>query len=271
MYGRLCQNTYFSAAERIKIDIQKGRKQMNQAYQVKLDTFEGPLDLLLHLINQYEIDIYDIPVATITEQYMQYIHTMQRLELNIASEYLVMASTLLVIKSEMLLPKQEITEEPDDYEEDPREELMQRLIEYRKYKEAAEQLKWRESEESQTFTRPPVALEEKKSRTAIDRGNISIYDMLYALDKVFERKRWDEHGEKTLKREEIPIEHRMQEVMEHVRQSKFGVTFDQLFIHHSRPHIVATFMALLELIKNNKVYCRQEKQFDVLYVFQMED
>src|SRR5699024_3183338 len=100
------------------------RKLMNQAYQVKLDTFEGPLDLLLHLINQYEIDIYDIPVATITEQYMHYIHTMQWLELNIASEYLVMASTLLVIKSEMLLPKPEITEEPDEYEEDPREELM---------------------------------------------------------------------------------------------------------------------------------------------------
>ena len=107
---------------------------MNQAYQVKLDTFEGPLDLLLHLINQYEIDIYDIPVAQITEQYMNYIHAMQHLELNIASEYLVMAATLLAIKSQMLLPKQEIDEIEEEYVEDPREELMQRLIEYRKFK-----------------------------------------------------------------------------------------------------------------------------------------
>lgn len=244
---------------------------MKQAYQVKLDTFEGPLDLLLHLINQYEIDIYDIPVATITEQYMHYIHTMQRLELNIASEYLVMASSLLVIKSEMLLPKQELTEEPDEYEEDPREELMQRLLEYRKYKEAAEQLKFRETEEAQTFTRPPAGLEEKSSRPNIDRGNISIYDMLHALDKVFERKQWNEPLEKSLKKEQISIEQRMQEVIEKVKQSAVGTTFDQLFAHHSRTHIVVTFMALLELIKNKEVYCRQERHFDVLYVFQMGD
>src|SRR5690606_30870527 len=102
-----------------------------EAYKVKIDAFEGPLDLLLHLINSYEIDIYDIPVAQITEQYMIYIHTMQKLELDIASEYLVMAATLLAIKSQMLLPNPEIDEIEDEYEEDPREELVKRLIEYR--------------------------------------------------------------------------------------------------------------------------------------------
>ena len=105
---------------------------MNQAYQVELDAFEGPLDLLLHLINQQEIDIYDIPMAEITKQYMDYIHTMQKLELNIASEYLVMAATLVAIKSQMLLPNQEMIDEIDEYTEDPREELIGRLIEYRK-------------------------------------------------------------------------------------------------------------------------------------------
>ena len=117
---------------------------MNQAYQVKLDAFEGPLDLLLHLINQYEIDIYDIPMAQMTKQYMSYIHTMQQLEINIASEYLVMAATLIAIKSNMLLPKQEIVDDTDEYTEDPREELMQRLIEYRKYKNIADQFKEKE-------------------------------------------------------------------------------------------------------------------------------
>src|SRR6185312_14133630 len=100
-------------------------------YQVKIDAFEGPLDLLLHLVNELEIDIYDIPVAEITEQYMEYVNTMQKIELNIASEYLVMAATLLEIKSAMLLPKKEVISE-DEYEEDPREELINRLIEYRK-------------------------------------------------------------------------------------------------------------------------------------------
>lgn len=136
---------------------------MIQGYEVKLEKFEGPLDLLLHLINHYEIDIYDIPVAQITQQYMDYIHTMQHLELNIASEYLVMASTLLAIKSQMLLPKQEFEEEEMDeaYMEDPREELMQRLIEYRKYKEAAEALKEKEAKEQQVYTRSPVVFDFK--------------------------------------------------------------------------------------------------------------
>src|SRR5690625_3732718 len=122
----------------------KGRIVMNQAYQVKIDTFEGPLDLLLHLIKKFEIDIYDIPVAEITEQYMNYIQQMKKLELNIASEYLVMAATLLVLKSQMLLPKQELNEEIDDYEDDPREDLVKRLIKYRQYKEVAYNLEEKE-------------------------------------------------------------------------------------------------------------------------------
>lgn len=110
-------------------------------YQVKIEAFEGPLDLLLHLINRLEIDIYDIPVAKITEQYLLYVHTMRELELDVASEYLVMAATLLSIKSRMLLPKQEeelFDEEFLEEEEDPREELIEKLIEYRKYKSAAQ-------------------------------------------------------------------------------------------------------------------------------------
>src|SRR5690625_2252624 len=203
---------------------------MNQAYQVKLDTFEGPLDLLLHLINQYEIDIYDIPVATITEQYMHYIHTMQRLELNVASEYQVMDKTLLMIKSQMLLPKQEITEELDTYTKDPREKLMQRLKEYQKYKKVAEQLKEKENHATHTFTRSPLELDPNHPQASpFVKGNISIYDMLDALDKVFERKKWNEPTETRIKRAEISIEHRMQEVLQLVKGVKSGISFDELF------------------------------------------
>src|SRR4051794_34183429 len=108
------------------------------AYNIKIDAFEGPMDLLLHLINRLEIDIYDIPMAEITEQYLSYIHTMKHLELDVASEYLVMAASLLAIKSKMLVPKHEeerlYDEEGIEYEEDPRDELVEKLIEYKKYK-----------------------------------------------------------------------------------------------------------------------------------------
>ncbi|WP_047980005.1 segregation/condensation protein A [Ornithinibacillus contaminans] len=245
---------------------------MNQAYQVKLATFEGPLDLLLHLINQYEIDIYDIPVAQITEQYMNYIHTMQHLELNIASEYLVMAATLLAIKSQMLLPNQELDDENEEYIEDPREELMQRLIEYRKFKEAAETFKEKELEANQIFTRPPVIFEDLTVEKTIVQGDISIYDMLGALGKMLERKKWKEPLETRIQKAEVPIEQRMDEVLELVKRSrKTGISFDQMFTQRTKSHIVVTFMAILELMKINQVTCKQTKHFDTLYVFYSGD
>ncbi|WP_026906597.1 segregation/condensation protein A [Paucisalibacillus globulus] len=245
---------------------------MGQAYQVKIDTFEGPLDLLLHLINHYEIDIYDIPVSQITEQYMNYIHTMQHLELNIASEYLVMAATLLAIKSQMLLPKQELEVEDDEYMEDPREELMQRLIEYRKFKEAAETFKEKELEAHQTYTRPPVIFDNLNIEKVVVQGDISIYDMLGALSRMMERKKWKEPLDTTIQRAEIPIEERMEEVLGAVKLAKKnGISFDELFTERTKSHIVITFMALLELIKIHQVSCKQTKHFDTLYVYYSGD
>lgn len=244
---------------------------MQAAYQVKIDGFEGPLDLLLHLVNQYEIDIYDIPVAEMTEQYMHYIHTMQQLELNVASEYLVMAATLLAIKSALLLPNQALTDD-DGYEEDPREALMQRLIEYRKYKEAATELQEKESEELSSFTRAPakIVFDEETIRPAM-KGNASVYDMLAAMQKVFERKKWDNPMETTIERIEIPIKQRMEEVLRKINQSAHGIRFEALFPVASRSYIVVTFMAVLELMKDNLIYCQQENTFDQLILHKRED
>jgi segregation and condensation protein A len=245
---------------------------MEQVYQVKLDTFEGPLDLLLHLINHYEIDIYDIPVAQITEQYMNYIHAMQHLELNIASEYLVMAATLLAIKSQMLLPKQEIEEVDEEYMEDPREELMQRLIEYRKFKDAAETFKEKEIEAHQTFTRAPVIFDNLNIEKTVVQGDISIYDMLGAFGKMLERKKWKEPLDTRIQKAEIPIEQRMEEVLNFVKRSnRNGVTFDELFTQRTKSHIVVTFMAILELMKVNQVTCKQSKHLETLYVYYAGD
>src|SRR5690625_859955 len=219
---------------------------MEQTYQVKLDVFEGPLDLLLHLINKYEIDIYDIPVATITDQYITYLQTMQRLELNIASEYLVMAASLLAIKSQMLLPKPQIDEDANEYMEDPREELMHRLIEYRKYKQVAEQLQAKELNDKQTFTRSPVMVTKKTGKVPMEKDAISVYDMLGALHKMFERKSWDEPLDTRITKIEIHLDERMDEILHVIKEKRTGISFDQLFPYPSRSHIVITFIALLE-------------------------
>ncbi len=239
------------------------------SYEVKVEGFEGPLDLLLHLVKQLEIDIYDIPVATITEQYMHYIHQMQTLELTVASEYLVMAATLIELKSQMLLPKQSLPEGEEEYVEDPREELMQRLITYRKYKEAAEQ--FQEKDGHPTFTRAPVVIENTKKSIPLKAGSVTIYDMMSALDKMFERKKWDRPLDTTVTRSEIPIEVRMDEIVQMLRMEKNGLNFESLFSIRSKPHIVTTFIALLELMKNQRIVCRQEQNFDALYVFLADD
>jgi segregation and condensation protein A len=246
---------------------------MGDTYKVKIDAFEGPLDLLLHLINRYEIDIYDIPVAKITEQYMSYVHTMQRLELDIASEYLVMAATLLAIKSQMLLPNPELDEDELEYEEDPREELMKRLIEYRKFKEAAQSLKERELDTNQIFTRPPTDFEQFKNSEApiINNGDVTIFDMIGALQKLFQRKEWQKPLETRVHRQEIPIQERMDQIMSYLANVKGGVLFHELFPSQHRSHIVATFLAILELMKKREITCIQEENFTNILIYQMGD
>lgn len=133
--------------------------------KIKLAVFEDSLDLLLHLIQKLELDIYDIPIADVTEQYMEYIHTMKTLELEVAGEYLVMAASLMAIKSQMLLPKQELEPIDDAYEEDPREALVAQLLEYRKYKYAAEQLSEKAEERSQYYTKEPMDIEDYRETT----------------------------------------------------------------------------------------------------------
>ncbi|WP_226679767.1 segregation/condensation protein A [Sutcliffiella horikoshii] len=244
-----------------------------QEYNVKVEAFEGPLDLLLHLINRLEIDIYDIPVAQITEQYLLYIHTMKELQLDVASEYLVMAATLIEIKSKMLLPKheEEILDEDDEfteYEEDPREELMNRLIEYRKYKEAADDLKEMEEERSHLFTKPPSDLSGLMKEVKPEEVNldVSLYDMLGALQKLMRRKKIQKPMQTRITRQEIPIEKRMEELIQDLRQFRGRKHFYELFPESSKEYIVVTFLAILELLKKNSILLEQDNNFSDIYV-----
>ncbi|CAM3437487.1 segregation/condensation protein A [Aeromicrobium ponti] len=245
-------------------------------YNVKIDAFEGPLDLLLHLINRLEIDIYDIPVSEITEQYLLYIHTMKELQLDVASEYLVMAATLLAIKSKMLLPKHEEEELEDEFgmdmEEDPRDELVERLIEYRKFKEAADELKEREQERSLMFTKPPADLSDFIKDAQPERAelNVSLYDMLGALQKLLRRKKLQRPLSTKIARQEIPIEKRMSEIVEQLKKFKGRKSFNELFPVPDREHIVVTFLAVLELIKRREILVEQDQNFSEIVVASME-
>lgn len=239
---------------------------MIRTYEVKLEAFEGPLDLLLHLINRMEIDIYDIPVADITDQYMHYIHAMQQIELDVASEYLVMAATLLEMKSSMLLPNQTIEDPEDEWEEDPRDQLLERLLEYRKYKEAAEHLKERELEENQLYVRPKKTLEASTETNMQPEksDSVSVLDLIDALHHFVIRKKEKAPITSTVKRVDISVEDRKKEVLQML--TKNHTIFTALFPYYDRQHIVVTFLAILQLLKSNDIHCQQKGQFEPIYV-----
>jgi len=240
------------------------------SYSIKLDSFEGPLDLLLHLIDKAEVDIYDIPISDITEQYLTTIHTMQQLQLDVASEFVVMAASLLAIKSKMLLPKkEELVIQPNfdmEMEEaDPRDELVQRLLEYKKFKQMAEQLREMEIGRGQLFTRPAEDLTPYVREEENPVANVTLYDLLSALEKLFARGPRQEPITK-VSRDEISIKDRMKEIRQLLKVGGGMVRFSQLFdLSASRTEIVTTFLAMLELMKAKHITCVQQTLFtDIL-------
>ena len=217
------------------------------SYKVKLDIFEGPLDLLLYLIRKNEVDIYDIPIATITEQYLEYLDMLTVLNLDIAGEFLVMASTLTKIKSKMLLPPVEDGREEED-EVDLRAELMKHLLEYQQYKEVASRLKNRELLEKDIFTRVQVeerAPEENKDSVVIE---VSLFDLVDALRKVIERKDLAE-SLMEINIEKMSVKDKISEII-HSLKDKQQLVFQQLFDALSTKYeIIVTFLAVLELMR----------------------
>ncbi|ABS22990.1 segregation/condensation protein A [Bacillus cytotoxicus] len=238
-------------------------------YNFKVESFEGPLDLLLHLIHRYEIDIYNIPVAEITEQYLSYIHTMKELQLDVASEYLVMAATLLQIKSKMLLPKQEedVHDSGEDFIDDPRQELMERLIEYKKYKQVAAELKEREQERAQLYTRPPIDFTSFQQEEAANLPlDVTLYDMLAAFQKMMRRKKSKRPVTARITRQEIPIEQRMTDILQKLETLGGRQSFYDLFADEEREVMVVTFLAILELMKHQQIVIEQEQNFDEIFL-----
>jgi len=233
----------------------------DSSYTIRLDGFEGPLDLLLHLIRKNEIDIFNIPVVLITEQYMEYLRMMKTLNLDIAGEYLLMASTLLHIKSKMLLPQREGGEE-EDQEEDPRAELVRRLLEYQKYKMAAEELIARPMLDRDVFVRlnPQESEEEQEERI-----EVTLFDLLEAFRQILTRAKEEPTHEIALDR--ITVEEKIQEILSLLREEKKSIAFHLLFPEGaSRRVIIVTFLAILELVKMRWIRVFQIAPFETIRI-----
>ncbi|GIN89496.1 segregation and condensation protein A [Siminovitchia terrae] len=244
------------------------------SYQIKTEVFEGPLDLLLHLIKRMEIDIYDIPMAEITDQYLLYIHTMKELELDQASEYLVMSATLLSIKSKMLLPKNEEVQEDETVyeEEDPRTELVEQLIEYKRFKEAAMLFRQKESVRSEIFTKPPSDLSHFADELPkLQPSGVTIYDMIGAFNKLLRRKRIRQPLSAKVARPRITIQQRMDELLEIIEKSDTKLSFSSFFHILDREFIILTFLAMLELMKSNAIIVWQSQNFEEIYISSREE
>ncbi len=216
-----------------------------EAYPVRLTNFEGPLDLLLHLIKKNEVNVYDIPIVLITSQYIDYIDLMQELNLDVAGEFLVMAATLIHIKSRMLLPRPDPAQE--DPEEDPRDALMRRLLEHQKFKAAAELLHERETLRSAQWTRPDGPIAEIAGEPPEPEIEVDLFSLISAFRAVVERAK--ARPKVYLPSEQIAIEDRIEQLMGRLSETD-ACGFEELFEDvQSKAGLVVTFLAVLEMIR----------------------
>lgn len=233
------------------------------AYTVRTESFEGPLDLLLFLIRKNEIDIYNIPIAAVTRQYLEYIELMKELNLDIAGEFLVMASTLIQIKSRMLLPVS-YESEAEGEEEDPRAELVKRLLEYQKYKDAAEQLAGAELLGRDIFARKFPSPELAELQPEEETPEVELFELIQAFQSFLAKVPEDTFHE--VGAEGLTIADRINELLDQLR-GKESVPFERLFVPPlTREYIVVTFLALLELCKLKMVKLLQASTFGVIWV-----
>ena len=232
-------------------------------FPVRLVNFEGPLDLLLHLIKKNELNIYDIPIAIITEQYLEYLDLMSELDLDVAGEFLVMAATLIHIKSRMLLPRPDPTQEDPD--EDPREALMRQLVEHQRFKAAAELLHEREIQRSAQWGRPDGRVSEVVGEAPEPEVEVDLFSLMTAFRQVLERAR--HRPRVVLPAEQIPIETRIEQMLARLSETD-ACGFEDLFADvATRAGMIVTFLALLEMIRLKLVRVFQQGSFGPIRVY----
>ncbi|MGE0462126.1 MAG: ScpA family protein [Vicinamibacterales bacterium] len=235
------------------------------AIKIRLQAFEGPLDLLVHLIRKNKVDVYDIPIALITTQYLEYLDLMQELNLDVASEFLVMSATLIHIKSRMLLPRPETAAGDVTEEEDPRDALVRRLLEHERFKAAAELLHERETLRSAQWTRPDAPVEAIAGDEYEPELEVDLFSLLAAFKTVLERAR--ERPPVPLPPEQISIEARIEQLLERLSETD-ACGFEDLFDDvATRPDMIVTFLALLEMIRLKLVRVFQSAQVGAIRIY----
>lgn len=237
-------------------------------YKLKLPNFEGPFDLLLYFIKRDELNIYDIPIARITEEFLKYIRLMKYFDLELAGEFIVMAATLMYIKTQMLLPREESDEGSEA--EDPRTQLVQRLLEYKKFKEAAYNLQELEDSQKYVYYRKMFDSDQKmvEENSQNSYANATLFDLLKAFKKVMDRKEKEPEPQHVVNLFPITVEEKSKELLELLNKKK-RIIFSQYLINANRPMIVITFLTILDLIRKKLIYCQQEEVFDDIVISEM--
>ncbi len=240
-------------------------------YRVNLDTFAGPLDLLLYLVRKEEVDIYDIPIAKVTEQYLRYIEMLQNLDIDLAGDFLVMASTLMQIKSAMLLPKTDAEQLQGEDLNDPRAKLIRQLLEYKKFKDAANLLEAAADQQNEKFSRPDTIIEQLKPDTEpeIDLEQVSVWDLLEAFDMLMAAT----GGKFNLKniKDDTPIDFYQVQILQRL-QKDGPMSFERIFEPRtSRIVLVGMFLALLELIRDKLAWAEQPEGSETILVKALTD
>ena len=224
-----------------------------------INDFEGPLDLLLHLIKESKMDIMNIEIEEITTQYMNFLHESEKMNLEVSSEYLVLASELLEIKSRMLLPRNQT--ESEEEEEDPREELVNRLLEYQAYKDITKVLQEKELLRKDIYTKIPENIHNYVEEVPEVQGDVSVDDLVNALMNYYQRKVEQQPISTKVTVNEISVSSRRHDIKK-ILKSKKKVSFFELFPVMSREYIVVTFLAILEMAKSRELVIKQENQFE---------
>ncbi len=238
---------------------------MEGDYKVKLDVFEGPLDLLLYLIKRDEVDIYDISIERITKQYLEFIEAFQMLDIELAGEFIVMAANLLYIKSRTLLPVDQQMAEEDAEEDDPRWELIRQLIEYKKFKEAANRLRDREAAQENLFPRIAVA-PDLPAQENLFVEEVGIFDLIRAFQNILKRRAAKTEDLREIFAENFSVSDKIEHLV-NLTRAGHSLRFEEIFPEHaSRTEIVVTFLAMLELIRMKQLRVRQDGQFGEIWV-----
>ena len=227
-------------------------------FDFKINDFEGPLDLLYHLIKESKMDIMDIKIEEITQQYIDFLHQTEKMNLEISSEYLVMASELIEIKSKMLLPRNE--EDDSLEEEDPRSELVNRLLEYQTYKELTKYLQEKELIRKDIYTKTPENIHQYVEEDHVIHADVTLDDLVSALQKYYQRKEDNKPLDTKVTVNEISVSSRRTDIKK-ILKKKGKVSFFELFPVVSKEYIVATFLAILEMAKSKELVIIQDKEF----------